>query len=663
MTKKLYHGAAYYPELWDEEVIEQDIKLMKEAGINVVRMGEFAWSSIEKEEGHIDVSFFVEIINRLYHHGIETIFCTPTATPPIWLSYQHPERMYVDNEGRVMGHGSRQHVCTNNPYFREKASIITDQLATKLGNLDGVIGWQIDNEFKCHVGECMCNTCKTLWHQWLEHRYQTIEQLNKAWGTHIWSQYYHSFEQIPQPGATPFLHNASLQTMYQLFSYEKIAEFSDEQASIIRKHSTAPITHNGGTFFHVNNERLYESLDFASFDTYADYKNYSAYLFNCDLWRNFKSSRNYWVMETSTSYSASLESYAIPHPNDYLKAEAVASYALGGEGFCYWLWRQQRTGCEQPHGSVISAWGKPTIGFENVKKVEKARKEIEDSIIATTPMQAEIAITYSDNARAFMKTEPHQNLNYRNLIIDFYKNILQLGYHRDLIPEGATLKGYKVLFTPFIPYLSDEYLAKAEAFAKNGGVWIVGPLTGGRTEHHTIHTNAALGKLDELAGVETLYSYPFDGTGSVGEFKGVKAPLSLWSSLFHPIDAKVMGTLTEGISIGKAFITERNIGNGKIVMLGSLPTGDEGVLLLKTIINHYVNEQGVTVKAQVTEGTIIVPRQGNGYLLWVIVNMDGKGGKVQLPYNGTNVLTGKTVEKGEHFINGYDYQIVKFGQD
>ncbi|PAD67367.1 beta-galactosidase, partial [Bacillus sp. 7586-K] len=173
----------------------------------------------------------------------------------------------------------------------------------------------------------------------------------------------------------------------------------------------------------------------------------------------------------------------------------------------------------------------------------------------------------------------------------------------------------------------------------------------------------ALGKLDELAGVETLYSYPIDGTGSVGEFKGVKAPLSLWSSLFHPIDAKVMGTLTEGISIGMAFITERNIGNGKIVMLGSFPTGDEGELLLKTIINHYANEQGVTVKAQVTEGTIIVPRQGNGYLLWVIVNMDGKGGKVQLPYNGTNVLTGKTVEKGEHFINGYDYQIVKFGQD
>lgn len=178
----------------------------------------------------------------------------------------------------------------------------------------------------------MCQTCKSLWHEWLEARYGTVDELNEAWGTQIRSEYYHSFEQVPQPGPAPFLHNSSLSTMYQLFSMEKIAEFSDQQAAIIRNYSIAPITHNSSVAFHVDNERLFKNLDFASFDTYALSTNIPAYLINCDLWRNFKKGKAFWIMETSTSFSASLESYASPHPNGYLKAEAVAAYALGAEG-------------------------------------------------------------------------------------------------------------------------------------------------------------------------------------------------------------------------------------------------------------------------------------------------------------------------------------------
>ncbi|CAG7638091.1 Beta-galactosidase YesZ [Paenibacillus allorhizosphaerae] len=550
-SKTLFHGAAYYPELWDEQTIEQDIRLMKEAGINVARIGEFAWVNMEPEEGKIDLGFFVDIINKLHDNGIDSVMCTPTPTPPIWLTHGHPERMYVDEHGTIMGHGSRQHVCTNNAYFRERAAILTKHLAQAVGALPGVIGWQLDNEFKAHVAECMCATCRSLWHQWLEQRYGDIDKLNAAWGTQIWSEYYHRFDQVPQPGPAPFLHNSSLKTMYQLFSMEKIAEFADEQAAIIRRYSEAPITHNSSIAFHVDNERLFRHLDFASFDTYASSDNFPAYLVNCDLWRNFKQGRPFWIMETSTSFSASLESYAKPHPNGYLKAEAVAAYALGAEAFCYWLWRQQWAGCEQPHGSVISAWGKPTVGYAGVLEVERARKEIEAHLLAARPAQAEVALTYSDRAKAFLKTEPHRKLNHRGLTTSFYERILHMGIHRDVIPEGAELDGYKLLFTPFLPYVSADYIKRAEAFVENGGIWIVGPLTGGRTEHHTIHTDAALGALEHLAGVETLFTYPMDGTGAIGRAFGLSAPLGLWSAVFEPKDAAAIGLLEEGLSPGK----------------------------------------------------------------------------------------------------------------
>ncbi|WP_078546756.1 beta-galactosidase [Litchfieldia alkalitelluris] len=661
MAKKLYHGVAYYPELWDEAVIDQDIKLMKETGINVVRIGEFAWATMEPEEDKIDISFFVNMINKLYDNGIETVMCTPTPTPPIWFSHGHPERMYVDQEGKVMVHGSRQHACTNNAYFRKRAAIITEHIATAVGPLAGLIGWQIDNEFKCHVSECMCETCKELWHEWLEERYGTVEALNDAWGAQIWSERYNRFDQVPQPGPAPFLHNSSLKTMYQLFSMEKIAQFSDEQASIIRNYSNAPITHNSSVMFSVDNERLFKNLDFASYDTYATIENYPAYLINCDLWRNFKKGRDFWIMETSTSYAASLESHAASHPNGYLKVEALAAYALGAESFCYWLWRQQRAGCEQPHGSVISAWGKPTVGYQNVLEVEKMRKEIEPIIISSTPQQAEVAITYSDRAKAFLRTEPHRNLNHRSLVTNFYERILSMGIHRDLLPEGSSLDGYKVLLTPFVHYLSPEFTARATEFVRNGGVWIVGPLTGGRTENHTIHTDKALGELETIAGVEALFTYPMDNTGSIGRAFDISADLGMWSVVFEFTSESAIGVIEQGLSIGKSFITETNVAKGKIVMLGSMPIGEDGDALLKRLVDHYSNVAGVNLRTDVTKGTIVAPRlDDDGKTIWFVVNMDGNGGKVTLPYDAIDLQTGEKIHKGKLELGNFDSRILKF---
>lgn len=661
MSRKLYHGVSWYPELWGREIWEQDVAMMKKAGINVVRMGEFAWSAFEPEEDQMDFSLYIEAVNLLHAHGIDTVMCTPTATPPIWISHSHPERMHREPDGRIMEHGSRQHACTNHPYFRERAARIVEAQARTFGRFPGVIAWQIDNELKSHVAECYCGTCRGLWHEWLEERYGTVSNLNEAWGTAVWSQTYHHFDQIPQPStAVPFLHSSSITTMHQLFSMELIARFSDMQAALIRKHSARPITHNSSVAFHVDNERLFRKLDFASYDTYASFANRSAYLINCDLWRNVKKDRAFWVMETSPGHGGSLRGQPQLHPDGYLRAEAVAAYALGAEGFCYWLWRQQRSGCEQPHGAVYSAWGKPSIGYRNVLEVEAARQALEPVLLDTRPIQAEIGVTYSDRAKVFFRTEPHRKLQHRSLITHYYEQLLQLGLHRDLVPEGAALNGYRLYATPYLPHLSRELTDRALALVEQGAIWIVGPLTGGRTEEHTIPTDAALGRyLEELAGVETLYTYPMDGTGTTGTAFDLSAPLSLWSAVFRTGTAKAVGVIDQGPAQGEAFLTERQVGRGKIVMLGSLPSGEEGDTMLRKMLLHYAEEAGVTPWIKADPGTIVAPREGDGYRIGVAVNMDGEGGMVTVPRDCRDGLTGEAIPAGPLAVSPFGYRVIR----
>lgn len=294
-------------------------------------------------------------------------------------------------------------------------------------------------------------------------------------------------------------------------------------------------------------------------------------------------------------------------------------------------------------------------------EVEQARRDIEEMILSTRPAQAEVALTYSDRAKAFLKTEPHRKLNHRGLMTDFYTRILNIGIHRDVVPEGSELGGYKLLFTPFLPYVSEEFIVRATEFVEDGGIWVIGPLTGGRTEEHTIHTDSALGKLERLAGVEAVFTYPMDGSGTIGHAFGQSAPLSLWSSVFKPEGATVIGILEGGLTPGLAFITEKAHGKGKIVMLGSMPTGDVGQYLLEALIQHYADDAGVTLRSDVTPGTIVAPRRAEGYELWIIVNMDGISGSVTIPRAGVDVLSGEPIATGSKVeLGSYEYRVVRF---
>jgi len=631
--KKLYHGVCYYPELWPAADIDRDIAEMKRLGLNLVRMGEFTWSRMEPDEGRVDLSFFVGVLDKLHAAGISVVYCTPSATPPIWLTHGRPDRCFVDAEGRVMSHGARQHASYEHPEVWAACLRIVDAMARTFGRHPAVIGWQIDNEFKCHVGEDFNAHAVAKWHRWLERRYGTIDALNAAWGTEVWSERYQRFDQVPAPVRTPFLHNASLSTLWRMFSRESIAEFCAAQAEVIRRHSDRPITHNSARYFSVNLEQLFAPLDFAAFDDYPDYTNWAALVFQHDLFRALKPGRPHWFMETSVAHNGWFGNHEVVHPPGFLAAEVAASYALGAEGVNYWLWRQQRTGCELPHSAVMSAWFKPTIGHAEVAKAEVARRELEPVILGGRPEPAAVALTWSDLGKAMLQTEPlgarsGHAVDYDATLLRWHRHLLATGVPREVRTEGAALDGLKLLITPMMPSVSAEFLARVEDFVRAGGVWLCAPTTGSRTADHGVPTDAALGAVEKLAGVETVFSFPITSTGATGTAFGQTAPLAGWCAALRPANAatRVLGTLESAQAPGLACLTERSVGAGAVLVLGAMPEGEAGEKLLAELVRYLLQRAGLS-PVKVTPGTLLTPwRTAKGERVSVAVNLDGAGG-------------------------------------
>ncbi|MGF1635855.1 MAG: beta-galactosidase, partial [Cyclobacteriaceae bacterium] len=205
-TNKLYYGASYYPESWPASNLAEDIKQMKAANINVVRMAEFSWSKMEPEEGVYTFEWLHNIIEALHKNGIDVILGTPSATPPAWLWEKYPEIANVRDNGFVEIHGARRNTNYTNELWRKKATGIAEKMAVEFGNKPGVIGWQIDNELGLYAD--YSEHTRKRWIEYLRTKYGSIENLNQLWATDLWSQTYQRFEQIPMPVSQIWHHNS-----------------------------------------------------------------------------------------------------------------------------------------------------------------------------------------------------------------------------------------------------------------------------------------------------------------------------------------------------------------------------------------------------------------------------------------------------------------------
>src|SRR6267154_1511886 len=315
----MYFGVDYYPEHWvypydgtpeqPEARWERDVEFMVEAGVNVVRMGEFAWGLYETEEGKYDFEWMRRAMDLFGKAEIKVVLGTPTAAPPVWLAKKHPEILPIDARGLRRHEGTRRAYCMNSNVYWDYCQRIVRALAGALGNHPQLIAWQIDNGLGGHDTEASFNEeARRDWHAWLQAKYETVERLNEFMGTRFWTQIVTRFEDVPVPMRAPTVYNPALLLDWMRFSSDTIVAFVKMQADLLHELTPGiPVTNNlralTRCFDHFD---VADVLDFVGVDSNATIKTKSAEnACGMDMLRSLKKSNiktpgdegGFWVIE------------------------------------------------------------------------------------------------------------------------------------------------------------------------------------------------------------------------------------------------------------------------------------------------------------------------------------------------------------------------------
>ena len=667
-----YFGAAYYPEAWPSGTVERDIKIMKTAGLNVVRMAEFAWSRMEPCAGRFDFGWLHDVLGAFAKEGIASVFCTPSATPPIWLTKEHPEILLVDDNGRSRQHGERCHWCPNQPLYRERVGRIVEAMARGFGKDPNIIAWQIDNEPYPNRRGCCCPVCVEKFRERLRSKFGSIEALNETWGTNLWSQRYEAFEDFEAP-RSDIWHHPSLVTEWMRFQSDSYVEFVAIQARIVQRHTNVPIGTDTMPMHRLNYRDVAGAVDVMQFNHYPHEGDLRFSQFWMSYIASFKE-RPFWVTESSVSNSsaAAVVKHKGYRNEGYVVALSWLPIALGGEANLYWLWRCHWSGQELTHGSVVDSCGRPFCAFDEVASVGKGFAKASAFLTGTRPIQPRIALHFSCDAALAFEAQPlADRFQYEDFYMQrgprkgelpevYFRPLAEAQHLVDVIDPSRSLEGYSIVISPFLISLEECGVGeRLKAWIERGGTWVVGPMSDIRTMDGTKYRDHPFGVIEEWTRAycrwqiignveEPIFDVNWkDGTRSGGR---------IWYDVFDaPEDAEILGTYANDRLESKTAAFSVAYGKGKIVLLGTVPTAAAFLSLL----NPLIAEQGIAPVIAASQNVLVAPRAGCAGEGLVIAEIQGQPGEITLPQEFSDLLDATDLKAGILKLSPYEVRVLK----
>ncbi|HLJ48602.1 MAG TPA: beta-galactosidase [Bryobacteraceae bacterium] len=630
-------GTAWYPEQWPESRWEADLALMQQAGVRMVRVGEFAWSRMEPSEGQYDLEWLDRAIAAAAKHGIFTVVGTPTAAPPAWLTQKYPETLRTLEDGHQAEHGNRQQFNFANPKYREFARKIAEQMTKKFGHNSYVLGWQIDNEY---ADESYDSATKTQFQRWLKARYGTLENLNARWTTSYWSQTYSDWSQIP---IETRYGNPGLLLSWKRFVSDTWRSYQKNQLDVIRANAEPRqfiTTNTMGWFSGFDHYTVLQDLDIAAWDNYVGTGHLDPAANGAvhDLTRGLLR-KNFWVMETQPG---AVNWAPINNALDKGEVRAMAWHAIGhgADTVSYWQWRSALNGQEEYHGTIVGADGTPVPLFTEIAQLGQEFAKASAALAGTT-VKSEVAILHSYDSRWAIGWQKH-NSEYDPIaeIVSYYGPLRAISQSIDVVSPVAPLGQYKLVVAPGLNVLSDAAAKNLMDYVHNGGHLVLGQRSAMKDDDNGLQTERQPGPLTALLGgrVEQYYALtepvPIEGKFGAGQSK-------LWAELLSAKDngADVLERYgkSNGWLDGQPAAITRAVGKGRITYIGAWldPKAMAAAAKWMTDVSGVKPAFG-----SVPAGIDVYPRSGERGKVFILVNFSKAEQTVSLPAEMQDVLQG-----------------------
>ncbi|MGE9291249.1 MAG: beta-galactosidase [Puniceicoccales bacterium] len=647
--ERFLFGAPYYPEHWSGKDREEDPQRMADAGVNVVRMAEFAWDRIEPQPNQFDFSLFDDTIEKMASHGIQTILCTPTAAPPRWLSRSHPDWMRVNADGIPMTHGSRQHFCTNQPGFREESVRITTAMAEHYRDNPHVIGWQTDNEFYCHIDECYCPACLTAFQTWLQEKYGRIDTLNQSWGTSFWALTFDHFEEIPFPYRNRPTHpNPGHMQDYYRFLSASVTEFQSGQVAALRQANPDWWISHNGTFFHIDHWKFAEELDFYGVDVYPGFSAAPGLPDPDPVWAVLKhqdcraASGNYVVFEQQGGAGGQTHySHATPRPGQ-MRLWAWQAVANGADGILHFRWRSCRFGAEIYWNGILDHDNVPRRRYREFAQEGAEFRKLGPKLLGTV-QKVEAAILVETD-----QDEAHTILPYgKPGPWDQRKHLLRALQQRHiatgLVDARDSFDGIKLLFLPGFVLMDDVLAQKLRNFVEQGGTLVASARTATRDRNNHVLSQTPPGWLSALFGITVEECGGNDPLPF--ELAENSLPYDTYYEILQPIpgqDPQILARwghpagMAPHAAPGTPAATLHSSGNGKALYLGTF----FGSSNTAALVDLSLAQTSVSPLAKAPPAVEITCRTDGNRTLLFLLNHDGAKQLVEDLPPGVNLLTG-----------------------
>ena len=594
--ERIWYGGDYNPDQWPEEVWDDDVRLMKKAGVNLVSVGIFSWAKIETSEGVYDFDWLDRIIDKLGEAGVAVDLASATASPPMWLTQAHPEVLWKDYRGDVCQPGARQHWRPTSPVFREYALKLCRAMAEHYKGNPYVVAWHVSSEYGCHNRFDYSEDAEHAFQQWCEERYGTIDAVNDAWGTAFWAQRMNDFSEIVPPrfiGDGNFMNPGKLLDFKRFSSDALKAFYIAERDTLAEITPDLPLTTNfmvSASGSVLDYDDWGDEVDFVSNDHYfiPGEAHLDELAFSASLVDGIARKDPWFLMEHSTSAVNWREINYRKEPGQLVR-DSLAHVAMGADAVCYFQWRQSKAGAEKFHSAMVPHAGEDSAVFRDVCELGADLNKLSDEgILGSRLAKSRVAVVFdyeSEWATEHTAT-PTQHVHHVDEPLAWFRALADQGVTADVVPVRGAWDDYEMVVLPSVYLLSEETTRRVRDYVVGGGRLVVTYYTGISDEKDHVWLGGYPGSIRDVVGVRVEEFMPMGD-----DFTGVPDRLELSNGAVAHDIADVIGSVDGTATVLETFkddpwtgmdgapaIVAHTFGEGRSVYVGAR-LGRDGIAL------------------------------------------------------------------------------------